>query len=163
MLVEDSEGDATLFRRTFERTRPDAVLAIAHTAEAALILLQQASLNQDGGTGTDSLPDLIVTDLNLPGISGVELIRALKRDHRFRRIPCIVLSSSQAVQDIVAAYDAHASGYLTKPDSMEAYAAMIESLTAYWFTLMQVPHAEDAPWRIAGMETGYQHSRTIDL
>lgn len=158
MLVEDCEGDATLFRRTFVRARPGAVLTIAHTAEAALVLLQQAE-----GAGTEPLPDLIVTDLNLPGISGIELICALKRDHRFRRIPCIVLSSSEAVQDIAAAYDAYASGYLTKPVSIEAYAAMIESLTAYWFTLMQVPQAQDAPWRFAGAETGFQHSRASDF
>ena len=158
LLIEDSDGDATLFRRIFSRVRPDAGLAVAHTAEAALTLLQQAD-----GADKDLLPDLIVTDLNMPGISGVELIRALKRDHRFRRIPCIVLSSSQAAQDIAAAYDALASGYLTKPDSIEAYTAMVESLTAYWFTLMQVPGASDAPWRFAGLDTGFQHSGTIDF
>jgi two-component system, chemotaxis family, response regulator Rcp1 len=157
LLVEDSEGDITLFRRMFLRACPDAVLTVAHTAEAALILLQRAD-----GTGNDPLPDLIITDLNLPGIDGVELVRALKRDQRFRRIPCIVLSSSQAAQDIAAAYDAFAAGYLTKPDTMDAYAAMIESLTGYWFTLMQVPNASDAPRRFAGLDTGFQHSGAID-
>ena len=95
-----------------------------------------SSFNSRPAGGTDPLPDLIVTDLNLPGISGVELIRALKSDHRFRCIPCIVLSSSSDARDIEAAYDAFASGYLTKPDSIEDYAVMIASLSAYWFTLM---------------------------
>ncbi len=79
LLVEDCDGDAMLFRRNLMRACPDAELWVAHTAEAALVLLQQST-----SWGNDPLPDLIVTDLNLPGISGVELIRALKSDHRFR-------------------------------------------------------------------------------
>lgn len=153
LLVEDCDGDAMLFRRTLMRACPDAELRVAHTAEAALVVLQQST-----GLGSDPLPDLIVTDLNLPGMGGVELIRALKSDHRVRRIPCLVLSSSSDVHDIEAAYDAFASGYLTKPDSIEDYAVMIGGLSAYWFTLMQVPQASAGPRRSAAVDTGFQHS-----
>lgn len=153
LLVEDCDGDAMLFRRTLMRACPDAELRIAHTAESGLVLLQQAS-----STGSDPLPDLIVTDLNLPGMGGVEFIRTLKNDYRFRRIPCLVLSSSSDIHDIEAAYDAFASGYLTKPDSIEDYAVMIARLSAYWFTLMQIPPTSAGPRRIAAVDTGFQHS-----
>lgn len=136
LIVEDNPGDVLLFRRTLERLRLDVELVVFGSAEAGL-----ADLRARVTMHTGELPDLILTDLNLPGMSGIDLLRVVKGDPSLRRLPCVVFSSSDSVQDITNAYDAQASGYLSKSTSIEAYEQGIRALAEYWFNLM---HTADA-------------------
>lgn len=138
LLVEDNPGDVLLFRRTLARLALKIELSLVGSAEEAV-----AHLKVRTGARADERPDLILTDLNLPGMTGIDLLKAVKGDPLFRRTPCIVFSSSDAVEDIAAAYDAHADGYLSKSTSIEAYELGIQTLADYWFNLAQ---AADGNW-----------------
>lgn len=128
LLVEDNRGDVLLFRRTILRFSLKIELEAIPSVEAALNRLR-------GG----DLPDLIVTDINLPRTSGLELLEVVKSDPALRRIPVLVVSSSTAKADIDTAYDRQASGYFAKPIDTDDYAKMLVAIEAYWRNLMQLP------------------------
>lgn len=128
LLVEDNHGDVLLFRRTITRQGLGIVLDVVASGEAAMERLS-------GG----DLPDLIVSDLNLPRMSGLEFLEAVKSKPGLRRIPVLVLSSSTREADIAAAYDRHASGYLAKPIDASAYSEILKSIEDYWSRLAQLP------------------------
>jgi chemotaxis family two-component system response regulator Rcp1 len=85
------------------------------------------------------LPDLILLDWNLPKVSGGEVLQRLKGHQRLRRIPVLVVSSSEEDTDIHAAYDSHANGFITKPGSVDMLAAMVETLERFWIALARLP------------------------
>ena len=136
MLVEDNPGDARLFRRTVDRLGLDIDLIVAETAETALSHLRSNAADPVGGQ-----PDLVLADINLPAMSGIDLVRLVKEDPVLRRIPCIMLSSSESAEDVRAAYDVHANGYLCKVTSIDEYERGIRVLTDYWFGLMHMAYA----------------------
>jgi len=88
---------------------------------------------------TAPLPDLILLDWNLPRVTGAEVLRRVKQHRQLRRIPVLVFSSSEADNDIEAAYDNHANGYVTKPGSGEALAAIVETIERFWIAVAQLP------------------------
>jgi len=128
LLVEDCEGDVLLVRRGISRLDLRIELSVAASAETALERL-----------GAGERPDLIVTDLNLRSMSGLEFLEAVKSDPGLRRIPVLVVSSSTSERDIAAAYDRQASGYFAKPVDPAAYAEMLNVIAGYWRNLMQLP------------------------
>jgi CheY-like chemotaxis protein len=85
------------------------------------------------------LPDLILLDWNLPRVTGSEVLRRVKQHRQLRRIPVLVFSSSEADRDIQAAYDNHANGYVTKPGSGKALAAVVETIERLWIAVDQLP------------------------
>lgn len=128
LLVEDCPGDVVLVRRGIARLGLRIALSVADSAEAALERLRAGER-----------PDLIVTDLNLPSMSGLDFLEAVKADADLRRIPVLVVSSSAWEADIAAAYDRQAGGYFVKPIDPIAYSEMLEAIAAYWRDLMQLP------------------------
>ncbi|MBW8882367.1 MAG: response regulator, partial [Asticcacaulis sp.] len=88
-------------------------------------------------------PDLIVLDLNLPHMSGLEFLDVVKNDPELRRIPVLVFSSSTSDADIAASYDRYASGYLSKPMGPSDYDTILKTVEAYWFRLLQTSPAEE--------------------
>ncbi len=140
MLVEDSASEVMLFRRTLESLGTVVDLTVFASAEAAYLHLM-ASLDHT----THRRPDLLVTDINLPGKTGLDLVRDIKATPVLRSLPCVVFSSSSAESDIRAAYDALASGYLTKPITPGDYLNTLRILTNYWFGLVQTPVAASEP------------------
>lgn len=128
MLIEDSEGDVVLIRRGIARLGLGIDLSVVPSAEAAL---EQLAAGEH--------PDLIVTDLNLPNMSGLDFLETVKSDPAFRRIPVLVMSSSALESDIAAAYDRQAGGYFAKPLDPIAYSGMLETIATYWRSLMQLP------------------------
>ena len=138
MLIEDNRGDALLTARAFRDARIDNRLSVADTGEKAL-----AMLRRQGPHAHLRLPDIILLDLNLPGMSGQDVLRAIKADAALKTIPVVVLSSSEAQGDIARAYDQHANAYIVKPVSISKFREVAASIEQFFFMLAILP-APDA-------------------
>jgi CheY-like chemotaxis protein len=128
LLVEDNPGDAQLVRMAFAEALPSARLSVATDGEAAL-----ARLREEGP------PDLLLLDLNLPRLSGHEVLEAVKADAALRRLPIVVLSSSDAESDVSRSYELGASSHVAKPGDVDALFAVVETLARYWFGAVTLP------------------------
>jgi two-component system, chemotaxis family, response regulator Rcp1 len=135
LLVEDSDGDAKLTALALQRARVANVLDRVADGEEALEFLQQRGRHPDA-----QRPDLVLLDLNLPRLSGAEVLQQVKTDPQLRRIPVVVLTTSAAEDDVRRAYDAYASGYITKPVEFPKLIDALASLEQFWFTVVQLPH-----------------------
>src|SRR3954470_11722160 len=128
LLVEDNPGDAQLVRMAFAEALPSARVSVATDGEAAL-----ASLREEGP------PDLLLLDLNLPRLSGHEVLESVRADDGLRRLPVVVLSSSQAEADVTRSYELGASSHVAKPGDVDALFALVETLARYWFGAVTLP------------------------
>jgi chemotaxis family two-component system response regulator Rcp1 len=137
LVVEDNEGYLYLIRKAFQDRQGETHwdLTIAHDGEEAVRLLFE---EEDANF---PLPDLVLLDWNLPGISGSEVLRRVKQHQKLRRLPVLVFSSSQADEDIHSAYDDHANGYITKPGNSEELADVVETIERFWVTVANLPKA----------------------
>jgi two-component system response regulator len=131
LLVEDNPGDAQLVRLALTDALPSARLSVAGDGEAAL-----ARLREQGDP-----PDLVLLDLNLPRLSGHEVLAAVRasEDVTVRRLPVVVLSSSQEESDVARSYELGASSYVAKPPDVDTLFALMETLTRYWFGAVTLP------------------------
>jgi CheY-like chemotaxis protein len=137
LLVEDNLGDVELTRLALEESALSIDLIVVGDGAAALEFLQ--ALKQDATAA--SYPDLILLDLNLPKKSGHEVLAAIKADRSLKRIPVLVLTTSQAEEDILQAYDRYASGYIAKPASFERFVQVVRSIENFWFSTVILPPA----------------------
>jgi two-component system response regulator len=131
LLVEDNPGDAQLVRLALAEALPSARLSVAADGEAALARLQDES----------GPPDLMLLDLNLPRLSGHEVLAAVRASHdaAVRRLPVVVLSSSDAIADVERSYELGASSHVAKPADVDQLFALVETLTRYWFGAVILP------------------------
>ncbi len=120
LIVEDNPGDIRLIKEAMKTSSLDSTMYVAHDGVEAIHFLETRK--------RDSIPQLIVLDLNLPKKSGVEVLQFVKRDEMLKEIPVVVLTSSQNPQDINKAYDLHANCYLTKPANFDAFADVVKAL-----------------------------------
>ena len=134
LLVEDNPGDVELTRDTLENSKIHIDIAVAIDGPQALQMLRRDPPYVDV-----ELPDLVLLDLNLPRISGREVLAAIKQHAELRSIPVVVLTSSDAELDIVKSYDLGANCYLTKPVGLEAFQSIVRSVANFWFTLVKLP------------------------
>jgi CheY-like chemotaxis protein len=134
LLIEDSPSDARL---TMEALRDARILSNIHTVADGLQALEY--LRREGVHKEAPTPDFIILDLNLPKMNGLEVLQEIKEDIRLRSIPVIILSSSQAEQDIAKAYSYQASCYITKPLDADQYFTAIRSLKELWFKVVSLP------------------------
>jgi two-component system, chemotaxis family, response regulator Rcp1 len=140
LLVEDSRGDVVLAKRAFADSKLACEIAVAMSGEDALARLQRA------GEFIDAvLPDLILLDLNLPRMSGQDVLSFIKTSPQLKHIPVMVLSSSRAEPDVVKSYQLHANAYVVKPTSLEKFRELVTKLEQFWFTLAIVPDPTDIP------------------
>ena len=114
LLVEDNPGDVRLVAEALKDTKVTGHLSVVPDGIAALDFLHRR-----GPHVRAPRPDLILLDLNLPRMSGHDLLKAIKEDPALRQIPVCVLTSSQADSDLLKAYDLHANAYLTKPADID--------------------------------------------
>ncbi len=138
MLVEDNRGDALLAARAFRQAEIENNLTVADTGEKALTMLKGA-LNQEGEYALMRLPDIILLDLNLPMMSGQDVLAAIKSDDDLRHIPVIILSSSSASPDISGSYGLHANAYIVKPLNLENFSDVVHSIEQFFFMLAVLP------------------------
>ncbi|HSB55362.1 MAG TPA: response regulator [Gemmatimonadales bacterium] len=134
LVVDDSEDAVVLTREAFEATE---ALRIAHVAGDGMEALRY--LRHEAPFERVRRPGLILLDLNMPGLNGIETLRAIKRDPALRHIPVIVLTVSDQPSDIRAAYAEGAAGYVRKPDDFEAFAGVVRELQDYWTLVCRLP------------------------
>lgn len=134
LLVEDNPGDVRLTR---EALRDARVRNRMHTAGDGIEAL--AFLRQEGQYAGEVRPDLILLDLNMPRMNGFELLKAIKSDESLKLIPVVILTTSQAEQDIVKGYDLHANAYVTKPVDLEQFILVIKSIEDFWLEIVRLP------------------------
>ena len=141
LLVEDEPVDVMTFRRAVRRRALDVDIIVADTAEAALELLR---VPRDGGAAQAELPDLILADLRLPRLSGLDLLEQVKADDRLRRLPFVLLSTSTQASDLATAYSLGAAGYFAKSVDFEEFADTVATICDFW-RRAQAPDLETAP------------------
>ena len=134
LLVEDNPGDAFLTKEALREGRFSHRLSVVEDGEEAMEFLRRQGKHCDAPE-----PDLILLDLNLPKMDGRELLAEIKEDSQLRHIPVIVLTTSDARQDIWGAYKLHANCYLTKPLEMEDFLQKVRSVEDFWLTVVKLP------------------------
>jgi CheY-like chemotaxis protein len=134
LLVEDNPGDVRLTREALKEGKVRNNLNVAIDGVEAL-----AYLRREGKYADAVRPDLVLLDLNLPRKDGREVLAEIKGDPALRSIPVVVLTSSQAEQDIVRAYDLHANCYITKPVDLDQFITVVKTIEDFWFTIVKLP------------------------
>lgn len=136
LLVEDNPADVFLTRRALDELDARLQLHVATDGDSALNFLRREAPYQHVPR-----PDLILLDLNLPGIDGYEVLRFIKADASLREIPVVILSSSGASRDIRAAYRLSANCYVRKPVGLDDFSAAIHSIHEFWVNRASLPQS----------------------
>jgi two-component system, chemotaxis family, response regulator Rcp1 len=134
LLVEDSPGDVRLTREALVEGKVRNNLHVVEDGIEALRFLRREDEYADAVR-----PDLILLDLNLPKMDGRQVLEKIKADAELRTIPVVILTSSEAEEDICRAYDLHANCYVTKPVDLEQFITVVKSIEMFWFTIVKLP------------------------
>lgn len=137
LLIEDDPGDVELTTELLNGSKLKLNLNVVEDGEKAIKYLRKEGTYADKPT-----PDLILLDLNLPRKDGREVLKEIKKDPRLRRIPVVILTTSQAEQDIVDTYDLGASCYVNKPVGLEEFKKVVKSIDEFWLTVVRFPTNE---------------------
>src|SRR5438105_8451335 len=136
LLVEDNAADVRLTEEVLADSKVHNNLLIANDGEEALACLQQK-----GKFKNSPRPDLVLLDLNLPKKDGREVLAEIKADPNLKRIPVVILTTSQAEADIIKAYNLHANCYITKPVDVDQFITVVKSIEDFWITIVRLPPA----------------------
>jgi len=134
LLVEDNPGDV---RRTQEALKEGKVLNNLHVVEDGVEAM--AFLRQEGQYADAPRPDVILLDLNLPRKDGREVLAEIKEDPELKCIPVVVLTISNAQEDILKTYNLHANCYITKPVELEQFITVVKSIEDFWLSIVKLP------------------------
>ena len=134
LLVEDNLGDVILTEEAFAEAKISNNIRVAQDGEEAL-----AFLRQESGYENAVRPDLILLDLNLPKIDGREVLSQVKADENLRRIPVVVLTSSQAEHDVLKSYNLHANSYIVRPIDLFQFSKVVNAVENFWFSIVVLP------------------------
>jgi len=134
LLVEDDPGDVLITREALEHSKVTNTLTNVGDGVQAL-----AYLHQEGEYAGATRPDLILLDLNLPRCDGREVLEKVKSDPDLRRIPIVVLTTSQAEEDILRSYDLHANAFVSKPVDFERFVEVVRQVDEFFFTVVRLP------------------------
>jgi two-component system response regulator len=139
LLVEDNDDDVRLTQRALQKNNITNELVVVGDGLAALEWLQAAA--DDRNDPSRGLPSVVLLDLKLPKLDGLEVLRQIRSDPRLRRQPVVVLTTSKEDQDILRSYDLGANSYIRKPVDFEQFSAAIRQLGLYWLILNEPPPA----------------------
>ncbi|MDZ7956930.1 MAG: response regulator [Aulosira sp. DedQUE10] len=134
LLVEDNPGDALLTRIALEDSKISVHLNVVEDGVEAMAFLRKQDKYADVPH-----PDLVLLDLNLPKKDGREVLAEIKGDEHLRRIPVVVLTTSQAEEDILKAYNLSANCYITKPVDFDQFVRIVRSIENFWFAVVKLP------------------------
>ncbi len=135
LLVEDDPGDTLITREALELSKVANNLHCVVNGEEAL-----AFLRREAPYESSPRPDLVLLDLNLPRRDGREVLGEIKADPSLRRIPVVVLTTSQAEEDVLRSYDLHANAYVTKPVDFERFVDVVRQIDDFFFTVVRLPN-----------------------
>ena len=136
LLVENDKADQEIIRRIADQGATSAQLEIVSSGQEALDYLSRARENNDSSTPP---PSLVLLDLNMPGLSGLDVLARIRNQKSTRSLPVVVLSTSDQESDIVQSYDMGANSFLTKPVKFDEFIRVIRELDEYWFDLAALP------------------------
>ncbi|HEX7712137.1 MAG TPA: response regulator [Sphingomonadaceae bacterium] len=134
LLVEDNPADVRLIQEGFREAKVHNLVHAVTTGQDALDFLRRRESHADAAR-----PDLILLDLNLPGIGGHEVLAEIKQDEALKAIPVVVLTSSESEGDIARAYAAHANCFISKPVDFASLIGIVARIEDFWFSLVRFP------------------------
>ena len=137
LLVEDNPGDVRLTIEALKEGRVINKLNVVQDGEEAI-----AFLRRQGQYADAVRPDLILLDLNLPRKGGLEVLAEIKEDPDLKQIPVVVLTTSQAEQDVLRTYQLHANCYIVKPVDLNQFMAVVQAIKSFWLALVMLPPRE---------------------
>lgn len=143
LLVEDDRDDEELTLRALRRSNIRNEVVVARDGQEALDVLFGGARFLDGET--DQLPAVVLLDLKLPKVNGIEVLRKIRSDARTRRLPVVVLSSSRLERDRDEVYDLGANSFITKPVDFEKFCEAVGHLGMYWVLLNELPPVHEMP------------------
>jgi CheY-like chemotaxis protein len=134
LLVEDDPGDVLMTREALEENKVANHLAVVSDGATAMSYLRKQGEYAEAPT-----PDLVLLDLNLPRMDGREVLSAMKSDDDLRRIPVVVLTTSEAEEDVLRSYSLHANAYVTKPVDFERFIDVVRQIDEFFLTVVRLP------------------------
>jgi CheY-like chemotaxis protein len=134
LLVEDDPGDVLMTQEAFAEHKVRNRLAVVSDGEEAI-----AYLRREGRFSDAVRPDLVLLDLNLPRRDGRQVLEEIKSDERLRQIPVVVLTTSQADEDILRSYELHANAYVTKPVDFDQFIAVVRQIDQFFVSVVKLP------------------------
>ncbi|MDG4828336.1 response regulator [Solwaraspora sp. WMMD1047] len=134
LLVEDDPGDVLMTKEAFEEHKLRNRLTVVSDGAQAL-----AYLRREGEYADAEVPDLILLDLNLPKRDGRQVLAEIKNDEQLCRIPVVVLTTSQADEDILRSYQLHANAYVAKPVDFERFIAVVRQIDEFFVSVVKLP------------------------
>ena len=134
LLVEDDPGDVLMTREAFADYKIANNLSVVTNGEDAI-----AYMRKEGQFADVTTPDLVLLDLNLPRRNGREVLLEIKADPDLRRVPVVILTTSEADEDVAAAYDLHANAYVRKPVDFEQFVTAVRAIDDFFITVVRLP------------------------
>jgi len=134
LLAEDNPGDVKLTEKALEQGQVLNNLHVVNDGVEAIKFLEQ-----EGEYADEPRPDMILLDLNMPRKGGIEVLEAIQDQPSLSRIPIVVLTSSEAEEDIVRSYDLHANAYLTKPVDFDGFLDTVSRIEEFWLSVVKMP------------------------
>ncbi len=134
LLVEDNPGDVRLTREALKEGKIRNTLSVARDGQEALDFLLEKE--------NHSRPDVILLDLNLPRKNGLEVLEIIKKDEDLKKIPVVILTTSEDEKDILQSYELHANCYITKPVELQNFLEVMKCLQSFWLEIVKLPGTE---------------------
>jgi len=134
LLVEDNEGDILLTLEAFKEIKVKNSIAVVKDGEEAIEFLKRQGQYINRVT-----PHLILLDINMPKLNGIEVLEFIKKDEKLKKIPVVMLTTSSSETDIAACYDKSANCYITKPLDFGKFLNVVEAIETFWFSIAQLP------------------------
>ena len=134
LLVEDNEGDILLTLEAFKELKVSNTVAVVRDGAEAIEFLKK-----EGQYTNSVIPNLILLDINMPRLNGIEVLEFIKSNEKLKKIPVVMLTTSSAESDIAACYEKSANCFITKPMDFNRFLDIIQSIESFWFNVAQLP------------------------
>lgn len=135
LLVEDDPADVKLTMRVLNKSKLHlSISVVADGVKAMQFLKKEGEFKEE-----EVLPDLVLLDLNLPKKDGREVLQEIRNDPELKRLPVVILTTSEAEEDVLKSYDLHANCYITKPVDLNQFTKIVQTIEEFWLTIVKLP------------------------